>query len=143
MHTPQPPQSVLTATVLYHFRHMHFSQTVTLASERTPSLHTPVQLARCSGIDAMLWCFLQVKEVFAVPGGAQGLIRLLATSSSWDLLVETAWVLCHATHSQADANRLVHLGLVQSAMQQIRVCTAQVWPHLQHSLSNVHQHPAV
>ncbi|KAL3130494.1 hypothetical protein ABBQ38_008311 [Trebouxia sp. C0009 RCD-2024] len=66
-----------------------------------------------------------IKEVFAVAGWAEGLIHLLATSSSLELLVETAWVLCHATHSKRDANRLVHLGLIPPAMQQIRACTVQ------------------
>lgn len=77
-------------------------------------------------VDAMLRCLVQVKEVFAVTGGAQGLVRLLDSSTSLDLLVEIGWVLCHATHSQTDANRLVHLGLVPPAMQQIRACTLQV-----------------
>ena len=59
-------------------------------------------------------------------GGAEGLINLLGSSSNMDLLVETAWVICHVTHSQADANRLVHLGLLQPAVQQVRACMLQV-----------------
>ena len=74
----------------------------------------------------MLWSLVQIKEVFAVAGGAEGLINLLGSSDDMDLLVETAWVVCHATHSQADANRLVHLGLLQPAMQQICACMLQV-----------------
>lgn len=69
---------------------------------------------------------MQVKEVFAVTGGAQGLVRLLGSSSDMDLLVETAWVICHATHTQAHANRLLHLGLIQPALQQVQACTLQV-----------------
>ena len=78
-------------------------------------------------VDALLWSLMQIKEVFAVAGGAEGLVRLLGSSSNMDLLVETAWVICHATHSQADANRLVHLGLIQPAVQQIHACVLQVW----------------
>ena len=75
----------------------------------------------------LLWSLMQIKEVFAVSGGAEGLVRLLGSSSNMDLLVETAWVICHATYSQPDANRLVHLGLVQPAVQQIHACASQVW----------------
>lgn len=74
----------------------------------------------------MLWFLTQIKEVFAMAGGAEGLVRLLGSSSNRELLVETAWVICHAIHSQADANRLVHLGFVQSAVQQIHACVLQV-----------------
>ena len=78
-------------------------------------------------VDAVLWSLMQTKEVFAVCGGAEGLVRLLGSSSNMELLVETAWVICHATHSQADANRLLHLGLLQPVVQQIRACVLQVW----------------
>ena len=84
----------------------------------------------CSLLGWLTPCFgslMQTKEVFAVPGGAEGLVRLLGSSSNMELLVEIAWVICHATHSQADANRLVHLGLVQPAVRQIHACVLQVW----------------
>ena len=68
----------------------------------------------------------QVKEVFGMPGGPEGVIHLLGTATEAQLVVETAWVVCHATHSPADANRLVHLGLIQAAVQQACFCTQQV-----------------
>lgn len=67
-----------------------------------------------------------VKEVFAVNGGAEGLIDLLGTSTSPELLLEVAWVICHATFSQADLNRLVHLGLIKAVMTQVNSCLQEV-----------------
>lgn len=92
-------------------------------------------LQPASVIDTMPWSLVQIKEVFAVAGGPEGLIHLLGSSSNMDLLVETAWVICHATHSQADANRLVHLGLLQPAVQQIRACMLQVRRWKSHACS--------
>ncbi|DBA93760.1 TPA: hypothetical protein ACH3X3_013822 [Trebouxia sp. C0006] len=62
------------------------------------------------------------REVFAVPGAAQGLVQLLNSTTSPELLLEVAWVLCHASFSQADVNRLVHLGLLKAVIRQSSLC---------------------
>lgn len=63
-----------------------------------------------------------VREVLAVPGAAQGLVQLFNSSTSSELLLEIAWVLCHASFSQADVNRLVHLGLLKAVIRQSSLC---------------------
>ncbi len=68
----------------------------------------------------------QVKELFAVHGGAEGLIQLLSGTISHELCLEVAWVLCHATFGQADLNRLVHLGIIKAVMQQVSSCMQEV-----------------
>lgn len=69
--------------------------------------------------------------MFAVPGAAQGLVQLLNSTTSPELLLEVAWVLCHASFSQADVNRLVHLGLLKAVIRQSSLCLQAVsttWP---------------
>ena len=84
-------------------------------------------------VRCVLLLFWQVKEVIAVNGGAEGLIDLLGTSTSPELLLEVAWVICHATFSQADLNRLVHLGLIKAVMTQVNSCLQEVSrPHCMH-----------
>lgn len=68
----------------------------------------------------------QVKEVFAINGAVEGMIELLGASTSTDLVLEVAWALCHASFSQADVNRLVHLGLVKAVMLQVGTCLQAV-----------------
>ncbi|DBA90595.1 hypothetical protein WJX77_008981 [Trebouxia sp. C0004] len=63
-----------------------------------------------------------VREVLAVTGAAQGLVQLLNSTTSPELLLEIAWVLCHASFSQADVNRLVHLGLLKAVIRQSSLC---------------------
>ena len=60
--------------------------------------------------------------MLAVPGAAQGLVQLFNSSTSSELLLEIAWVLCHASFSQADVNRLVHLGLLKAVIRQSSLC---------------------
>ena len=69
---------------------------------------------------------IQVKEVLAVKDGAQGLLQLLA-GDHHELVVEIAWAICHMTHGQeSDLNRLVHVNMVASVMQQAQRCVHQV-----------------
>ena len=79
----------------------------------------------CAG-DIFMCLVLQVKEIFAVNGGAEALIALLSNSKSNELLVEVAWVLSHASFSPVDANRLGHLGLIKVVAQRINGCLKQV-----------------
>ena len=64
--------------------------------------------------------------MLAVDKAPEGFIRLLAPSTDPQLLEEVAWVVCCATFSPSNLNRLVHLGLIAPIMPQVQNCLQQV-----------------